>query len=144
MTDLAGTRRMIAHVIDTMGGDAEKQQMNDHSWVLNKGSAIGYVTILRDQDEPEAAEVLVRFRIMKNPEPESSFFYRRLLALNEDLIGRAAFSISEDDLISLQAGRPAKDLNPSELMDLIGRTALLADHYDDLLLDEFGRENALD
>jgi hypothetical protein len=140
--DLQTAEQFVSRVIDQMGGDAEEQQMSENAWLLNHGSAVGYIVLLHDDREPDAVHVLVRFRILRAPQRGREAFYRRVLELNEKLLGGAAFAISDEDEVTLQAGRPARDLDEAELVDLIGRTAILADHYDDILLDEFGRELA--
>ena len=144
MIDLERVREMIARVIDSMGGSAGEQRMTRDAWMLTKGSVAGFIVLLEDEENPADSDVLVRFRIMKVPPPRAEEFYRRLLTLNDELNGKAAFSVRQDNLVTLQAGRLAKDLDESELVDLIGRTAALADYYDDPLLNEFGREFAPD
>ena len=142
--NLQRAEEFVAAVIDRMGGNAREQQMKENAWLLNHGSAVGYIVLLHDDREPDAVHVLVRFRLVKAPSADLTTFYRRVLELNEKLLGGASFAISDDEVVTLQAGRPARELDEVALIDLIGRTAILADHYDDVLLHEFGEELALE
>ncbi len=70
---------------------------------------------------------MVRLSIMGIPEDREACF-RRLLELR---VRRPA------------SGRPVEDLDPGEIIDLILWTSEKADHYDDILLEEFGYEHEL-
>jgi hypothetical protein len=109
---------------------------------IERGSASGAVSIVENPGEPESPVVFVRLTIMKVPEDVAGEFFRRLLELNQAFKGRAAFSV-QDDLVMLVAGRSVGDLDPGELIDLILWTSEQADHFDDVLLTEFGYEYAL-
>mgnify|MGYP006179973041 CR=1 FL=1 len=69
--------------------------------------------------------------------------FRRLLELNHAFRGRASFSLTAEGVVALVAARPVRDLDPSEVVDLILWTSHQADHFDDVLLTEFGYEHAL-
>ena len=56
----------------------------------------------------------------------------RLLGLNHDFLGRAAFSVAKGGIVFLTAGRPVEDLDPGEIIDLILWTSEQADHFDDV------------
>ena len=109
---------------------------------IERGSATGSVRVVSDPGHPENL-LVVRLSIMRVPEAAGADFHRRLLELNHASLGRAAFSIDDDGLVSLTAGRPVEDLDPGELIDLILWTSEYADDLDDKLLAEFGSENAL-
>ncbi len=110
---------------------------------VQRGSASGSVSIVDNPEEPECPIVRVRLSIMRVPESNPVEFFRRLLELNGVFKGRAAFSVGEDDVVHLLAGRTVEDLDPGELIDLILWTSEQADHFDDVLLTEFGYENQL-
>jgi hypothetical protein len=109
---------------------------------IERGSATGSVRVVHDSDHAESL-VVVRLSIMRIPENADTAFYERLLELNHATLGRAAFSIDADGVVSLTAGRPIADLDPGELIDLILWTSEYADDLDDLLHAEFGSETAL-
>ena len=104
---------------------------------LERGSARGLVGIIADPLDPSHLIMVVRFEIMPAPAEAGDELLWELLSLNHRLHGRASFSIAEDGVIHLSAGRPLDDLDPGEIVDLILWTSELADHYDDLLMDAF-------
>jgi hypothetical protein len=104
---------------------------------LERGSARGLVGIIADPLEPSHLIMVVRFEIMPAPPGARESFLSELLALNHKLHGRASFSIADDGIVHLSAGRPLDDLDPGELVELILWTSQLADHYDDLLMAAF-------
>ena len=110
---------------------------------LQRGSASGFTGVVRQSEGPEGLVLVVRLSIMRVPVDARDEFKDRLLGLNHDFFGRAAFSVAEDGIVFLTAGRPVEDLDPGEIIDLILWTSEQADHFDDVLLSEFGYEHAL-
>ena len=108
---------------------------------IERGSATGSVSVVQDPEHPESL-VVVRLSLMRVPETGGAAFHERLLELNHDSLGRAAFSIN-DGAVFLTSGRPVADLDEGELIDLILWTSEYADELDDQLLAEFGEGNAL-
>lgn len=109
---------------------------------IQRGSASGLTCVVPDADDPEELLLVVRLSIMKVPS-DSAPLLTRLMAINHELRGRAAFSIHSDGIVYLTAGRPVEDLDPGEVIDLLLWTSEQADHFDDVLLTEFGYEHAL-
>jgi hypothetical protein len=107
---------------------------------IQRGSASGYVGVVREDEEHDSLLLVVRLGIMKVPTGAEEGFFGRLLGLNHEFQGRAAFSVREDGTVCLTAGRPVEDLDPGEIIDLILWTSEQADDYDDILLTEFGYE----
>ncbi len=110
---------------------------------LQRGSALGFTAVVRETEEQEGLILVVRLSIMRVPEDARVAFYDRILALNHEFIGRAAFSVDDEGVVYLTAGRPVEDLDSGEIIDLILWTSEQADHFDDVLLTEFGYEHAL-
>ena len=110
---------------------------------IQRGSASGFTGVVRQSEGPEGLMLVVRLSIMRMPADARHEFMDRLLGLNHDFLGRAAFSVAEDGIVFLTAGRPVEDLDPGEIIDLILWTSEQADHFDDVLLSEFGYEHAL-
>ena len=104
---------------------------------LERGSARGLVGIIADPLDPSHLIMVVRFEIMRAPPAPRDELLVELLSLNHRLHGRASFSLGEDGVVHLSAGRPLDDLDPGEIVDLILWTSQLSDHYDDLLMDAF-------
>ena len=105
---------------------------------IQRGSATGFVVVIPDPRDPSHEIVEVRLTIMPVPPDRASGLLRRLLELNATLHGRAAFALTEDDMVVLTAGRSTQDLDPGELVDVVLWTAEQADYFDDVLLAEFG------
>lgn len=110
---------------------------------IQRGSATGHICVVRDGDEADGLLLIVRLAIMRCPSNDPAAFHQRLLRLNHALRGKMAFSVSDDEVVYLTAGRNVEDLDPGEIIDLILGTSQEADNYDDLLLTEFGEEYAL-
>ncbi len=108
---------------------------------LRRGSAVGYVSIEPTPDEPDELLLVVRLRVMELPGAERGTreaLFTELLNLNHAFRGRASFSLSDDGVVSLTAGRPLTDLDPGEVLDLILWTSEQADAYDDDLMERYG------
>ncbi len=140
---IADVRNLISSVIDRFGGDSYESRVDKNTWRIGIGSAGGFVALIEDAQNADNSDLIVYFPIMKVPVEKSLPYYRRLLELNRGLMGKAAFAVNDENVISIIAGRSVTDIDPNEMADIIVRTARLADYYDDVLLDEFGRENAL-
>ncbi|HYH85576.1 MAG TPA: YbjN domain-containing protein [Pyrinomonadaceae bacterium] len=140
---IADVRNLVSGVIDRFGGDSYESRVDKNTWRIKVGSAGGFIVLFENQNDADSSDLMVFFPLMRVPLAKSLPFYRRLLEMNRGLLGKAAFAVDEDNVVSLLAGRKIFGLDPNELADLMLRTATLADHYDDVLLDEFGRENAL-
>jgi len=110
---------------------------------IRRGSAAGTLAVVPDPDEHGTNMLLVQLRIVRDAGGRHPGFYRRLLELNQAMNGKAAFSVDDEGVVLLMAGRPLTDLDPGEAIDLILWTADRADHFDDLLLGEFGAEYRL-
>ncbi len=110
---------------------------------IQRGSASGSMCVVRDRDNPDGLVLVVRLALMRVPEDDPGPLFHRLLDLNHELKGRAAFSVHDDGNVYLTSGRPVEDLDPGEIIDLLLWTSEQADHFDDLLLAEFGHEHSL-
>ena len=102
------------------------------------------VAILGADTEGVDAVLQVKFRLLRAPKEGGEDLFRTLLSLNHEMADVAAFSIDNQDAIWLGAGRFVEDLTEGELREVIGQTAQLADRYDDLLLNAFGKDLALE
>jgi len=133
---MALVERIIEHIEDgTLAAGFEEK--------IQRGSASGFTCVVRDRDDPDGLVLVVRLALMRVPEGDPEPLFRRLLALNHELKGRAAFSVPGDGNVYLTSGRPIEDLDPGEIIDLLLWTSEQADHFDDVLLEEFGHENRL-
>jgi hypothetical protein len=73
----------------------------------------------------------------KPPEKNQLAFFRRLLELNAEIGGTAAFSVHKNGTVALQCGRTLQGLDAHELKIMLATVGKFADDYDDKLRDEF-------
>ena len=133
---MALVERIIEHIEDgTLAAGFEEK--------IQRGSASGFTCVVRDRDDPDGLVLVVRLALMRVPKGDPEPLFRRLLALNHELKGRAAFSVPGDGNVYLTSGRPIEDLDPGEIIDLLLWTSEQADHFDDMLLTEFGHEHTV-
>jgi hypothetical protein len=136
-------RHQIGMLLDSIGIDSYDARQDRNCWRIQCGSAIGEINLVMDSEDLEASLVCVRYRIMRVPLGAALPFYRRLLELNDSFVGVKSFTVDGNNLVWLTAGRMMRGMDKGELAELVTRTSHYADHYDDVLLDEFGRDCAV-
>jgi hypothetical protein len=138
VTTLAEVRNLVSSVIDELGGDSYDSRVDKNAWSIVRNSADGLIVIFENSENAEFSDIVATFDIMAVPQSNTLAFYRRLLELNERFYGKAAFCVTPDNTVSLRAGRAILDINHSEIVDLILRTAAHADSWIAPLVQEFG------
>lgn len=113
------------------------QQIEESLYQLQWGSALVVVGV------KGRALVIISPMFKGLPEGREGDFCHRLLGLNSALGGVASFAIQPDGWVVLQGGRDVKGMDPEEFTLLITTVAERADHYDNLLLDEFYAPEAM-
>lgn len=134
-------QRLVEDVLGSLGISPEKNRLetNDGStaWGMMRGSAEVMIFLNPARSEKEDNFLRIVSPIIKLPDDNLLPFYRRLLELNaKDLYG-VAFGVINDDIV-LVAERPTRDLDRSEVEDMLRNVGAAADHYDDKLVKEFG------
>ncbi len=71
------------------------------------------------------------------PKNDVGKFCQRILELNAEMGGTAAFAIHTDGSVVLQSGRGIAGLDPDELKLLLNTVGKFADDYDDILDKDF-------
>jgi len=142
MNPLQHTRDLIEDVVQARGGAAYGVRLDADSWEVFNGSARGLISLVPDERHPDGGTIYVRFPVMRVP-GDAATFYRRLLEINHSLGGRSAFSVDGDGIAWISAGRALGGLDAGEIEELVAHAAVVADFYDDILLDRFGREWAV-
>jgi hypothetical protein len=144
---VAELRRAIPAAIDALGGDSRIASLDQDAWAIFRGSATGYIALITAEEGEADAEtnaiVHVTFPILRVPETGAEPLLRHLLELNHQLGDFAAFSLDAHGKAWLGSGRFAADLDDAELRLMITQVAELADRYDDELLEQFGRQLAI-
>ncbi|HEX5385221.1 MAG TPA: YbjN domain-containing protein [Gemmatimonadales bacterium] len=143
--DIEALRHAIPAAIDALGGDSRVSELDQDAWAIFRGSVTGYIALIASEDEADADPVVhVTFPILRVPAEDAEPLLRHLLELNHQLGNFASFSLDPHGRVWLGAGRFAAELDESELRVLIAQVAELADRYDDELLDQFGRQLAIE
>lgn len=114
-------------------GEAEKGFVSDTEWWIVNGSVKVQVFLTNLDDE---AELLVAANLMRF-DKESEALNKYVLQLNGSFkLKGASFGIRNKHLI-LSFVRPVEGLDREELEWMIACIAILADEYDDFLIQKF-------
>ncbi|MBF0236402.1 MAG: YbjN domain-containing protein [SAR324 cluster bacterium] len=118
-------------------GEADKSFVTDTEWWIINGS-VKVQIFLTSLDED--AELIVAANLLRLTEPNPAL-NQYVLQLNGSLkLKGAAFGIRNKQLI-LSFVRPVQGLDPEELEWMIACIAILADEYDDFLIQKFKIES---
>jgi hypothetical protein len=106
-----------------------------HAWLIKKGSAQIGITIV---DRPEFWHLRVAAVVMTADEQvDAPLLFKHLLRLNAEELHGAAFGLRGDRVV-LVSERSTRDLDRSEVLDIVKRVQNYADDYDDKLVEQFG------
>lgn len=118
--------------------DVKMKTADGHpAWAFRQGSASVRIHLLPGDKEGDAGYFQVVAPVIILPEEGREKVYERLLSLNADQLWSCAFAIRQDRVI-ITADRTTRDLDRSEVIEMIERVAAYADKYDDELVEEFG------
>ncbi len=109
------------------------EKVGDNMYRLSWGSAT-VVCVARG-----SAVVAIAPMFETLPKKDVAGFCQRILKLNAEMGGTAAFAIQTDGSVVLQSGRGVQGLDPEELKLLLNTVGKFADDYDDALDKEFYR-----
>ena len=113
--------------------DAEKAFVSNQEWWIISGS-VKVQILLTNLDQN--AELIVASNLFQNPNPNSEI-NEYVLKLNGTLkLKGVSFGIRNKHLI-LSYVRPVQGLDPEELEWIIACIAVIADEYDDFLIEKF-------
>lgn len=117
-------------------GEAEKGFISDTEWWIVNGSVKVQVFLTSLDDE---AELIVAANILRLDQ-DNAVLDKYVLQLNGSFkLKGASFGIRNKHLI-LSFVRPVEGLDPEELEWMIACIAILADEYDDFLIQKFDVE----
>jgi hypothetical protein len=111
------------------------------AWKVHKGTADVYVQLGREMTGAENVLRVTAPVMHLAAGVDAPTLFRRLLELNASKVAGAAFGLRGDHVV-LVAERTTVDLDPSEVLDIIKRVEDFADHYDEVLVSEFGGRHA--
>lgn len=115
-------------------GDAEKEFVSNSEWWIVSGSVKVQIFLTNLEDN---AELVVAANLFLYPE-QNVDVNEYVLKLNGTLkLKGVSFGIRNQHLI-LSYIRPVQGLDPEELEWIIASIAVIADEYDDFLIEKFG------
>lgn len=132
------TRTMITDAIKGLGANPEQSRIGPDTWLVAKGSAAVVVRLVAQDPKSKFAFLQVASPVMKVP-PKAGF-HERLLKLNFEMGGLATFAITPNNEVHLTSARTIEGISSPEVAQLVAQVAHFSDLYDDMLLQEFGRE----
>ena len=114
-------------------GEAEKEFVSSQEWWIISGSVKVQIFLTNLEDN---AELIVASNLFQYP-TQNTDIYEYLLKLNGTLkLKGVSFGIRNKQLI-LSYIRPVQGLDPEELQWIIASIAVIADEYDDFLIEKF-------
>ena len=142
----AKTKATVEATLTKLGLDAKKALVKEtgdqSSYTLMRGSAAVLVTVVH-RAEQKATFLRVASPVMDPAEGNHEPLFRRLLELNAGGLANAAFGLFNDRVVAVSE-RPAENLDPGEVEQIIRHLSAVADTYDDRLVKEFGGKRASD
>ena len=114
-------------------GDAEKKTVSDQEWWIINGSVKVQIFLTSLEDN---AELVVAANLFSYEKPDDEL-NRYVLQLNGTFkLKGVCFGIRNKHLV-LSYIRPVQGLDPEELEWIIASIAVIADEYDDFLINKF-------
>ena len=143
-TNLRACAQMVEDVLSKRGEDGAAARLESDrgpAWRFRQGSAEVLVFLTARAADGKSASNMIQVMapVMRATADAlaSTKLYRRLLDLNASGLTQAAFGLRGDDVI-LTTDRSTAGLDPVEVEEMLHRIAGYADHYDDVLVAEFG------
>lgn len=138
-SNLASTVAMVEEVLRGLGHVVDQARVDspdaERAWDVKKGSAEVAILIV-DQDDFWQLRVVSAVMTVDD-KVDLPKLYKRVLELNANDVVGAAFAVKGPHVI-LVSQRSTRDLDQSEVHDVIHRVQEYADEWDDKLVEEFG------
>lgn len=118
-------------------------RLDADAWAFARGESRGLLMLGNHDESADDAVVVARVPLMRAPTERAGAFSRRLLELNVSLAGLVAFALDEDVAFVIGA-RLLAEVDDAAIASLAQTAAGAADAFRERLLDEFGRDLALE
>jgi hypothetical protein len=131
---------MINRFIAEIGlTEAETFNAERKAWYWKKGTA-NIEVFVQGVDVGSTKRYFLRVfsPVVKVPQSSAMPFYRRLLELNDTSLGVKLSVLSNSDQVYATYERDVKGMDYDEMANTIADVEWWADHFDDLLMREFG------
>jgi anti-sigma factor RsiW len=142
----AKTKDTVEATLKKLGLDPAKSLVkatdDQATYTLQRGSAAVLVTVVH-RPEQNAVFLRVASPVLVPAENNREGLYKRLLELNAAGLANAAFGLLNDRVVAISE-RPADNLDPGEVEQMVRHLSAVADTYDDRLVKEFGGKRASD
>ncbi len=138
--NLTSTIQLIEQALRGLGHDPDGCRLEAHgddaaAWQFRHGSALTRIQLAKGQDETDFLRVAAIVMTIDTAVDRLAL-YEHLLGLNRKLRG---LTLALDERrVELAAERPCRDLDRSEVDDLLTRVSRRADELDDDLVAQFG------
>jgi hypothetical protein len=140
------TKATVEATLKKLGLDPKqalvKEVDTQATYTLMRGSAAVLVTVVH-RVEQKAVFLRVASPVLTPADGNREGLYKRLLELNAGGLANAAFGLLADKVVAVSE-RPAENLDPGEVEQIIRHLSAVADTYDDRLVKEFGGKRASD
>lgn len=120
---------------DAAGSEAVSDD-DEAVWEFRRGSALTRIQLAKGQGRQGAFLRVASIVLTIDGSVDRLALYGHLLTLNRKLQGLTL--ALDDDQVELAAERPSRDLDRSEVDDLLSRVSQRADELDDELVTRFG------
>lgn len=118
--------------------DVKMKTADGHpAWAFRQGSASVRIHLLAGDKESDFGYFQVVAPVIILPDDGRDKIFERLLSLNADQLWSCAFAVRQDRVI-ITADRTTRDLDRSEVVEMIERVAAYADKFDDELVEQYG------
>jgi type III secretion system-like peptide-binding chaperone len=142
----AKTKATVEATLTKLGLDASKALVKESdtqaTYTLKRGSAAVLVTVVH-RTEQKATFLRVASPVLEPAEGKREALYQRLLEMNAGGLANASFGLLNDKVVVVSE-RPAENLDPGEVEQIVRHLSAVADTYDDRLVKEFGGKRASD
>ena len=138
--NLRACAQMVEDVLTARGLDGASTRVHNDAgpaWSFRQGSAAVLVFLTPGQAGQNTIQVIAPVVRVSDAALSATPLLRRLLELNASGLTQAAFGLRGEDVV-LTADRSTAGLDPIEVEEMIRRVGDYADHYDDVLVAEFG------
>jgi hypothetical protein len=138
--NLTSTIQLIEQALRGLGHDPDGCRLEPHgdddaAWQFLHGSALTRIQLTKGLSEHAYLRVAAIVMTM-NPAVDRLALFGHLLGLNRQLRGLTL--ALDDQRVELAGERPCRDLDRSEVDDLLTRVSRRADELDDQLVTRFG------
>ena len=137
---------LVEQTIESLGVSPSEARLSGDArrWSLRRGSAAIVISIVDPKDGAGDGTIRVIAPVVRLPDPAARApLFERLLEVNANGLGGPAFGVRGQEVV-LVSERSVRDLDASEVDQMVRAIGREADRYDDVLAKEFGTSRSSD